>query len=240
MNVKIASIELDASIQCRAVIDTAVVNDYAERMTEGDKFPPIELYGTKDQCWIGDGWHRVMAAKQIGAVDIPANLHAGNRVEALKHALGANALHGHRRSNNDKRRCVELALKEFAKMSNRMIADMCGVGHTIVDEFRKYGMETGEGFCRRKGQMASDANSTRTGKDGKEYPTQRKQSADKEPTDKGGEQEPKEKSRKLGPPCNGMQFARMAIMDLEQIKPNDLERTEAFNTIKGWIKENEN
>ena len=225
MNVKIASIELDASIQCRAVIDTAVVNDYAERMTEGDKFPPIELYGTKDQCWIGDGWHRVMAAKQIGAVDIPANLHAGNRVEALKHALGANALHGHRRSNADKRRCVELALKEFGKMSDRAIADMCGVSDPYVGSLRP--------------QLQTVSSSKRTGKDGKERGMPRQSVNDNEPTDKGGEQEPKEKSRKLGPPCNGMQFARMAIMDLEQIRDDDLEREQAITFVKEWINDHE-
>ena len=226
MNVKIASIELDASIQCRAVIDTAVVNDYAERMTEGDKFPPIELYGTKDQCWIGDGWHRVMAAKQIGAVDIPANLHAGNRVEALKHALGANALHGHRRSNADKRRCVELALKEFGKLSSRAIADMCGVGDTMVESIRP--------------QVQEKGTSTRTGKDGKTYPARQKPASDNEPTDQGGEQEPKRKASKPGPPSCGMMIAQQAILRLEQISPDDTERTAAFNHIKEWIKDNEN
>ena len=226
MNVKIASIELDASIQCRAVIDTAVVNDYAERMTEGDKFPPIELYGTKDQCWIGDGWHRVMAAKQIGAVDIPANLHAGNRVEALKHALGANALHGHRRSNADKRRCVELALKEFGKMSDRAIADMCGVSDPYVGSLRP--------------QLQTVSSSKRTGKDGKERGMPRQSVNDNEPTDKGGEQEPKRKASKPGPPSCGMMIAQQAILRLEQISPDDTERTAAFNHIKEWIKDNEN
>ena len=44
--------------------------------------------------------------------------------------------------------------------------------------------------------------------------------------------------RKIGPPCDGMQFARMAIMDLEQIKTNDTERKKAFSKVKDWIFEN--
>jgi hypothetical protein len=64
LRLSLTSIELDTSIQCRAAIDTGVVNDYAEAMTSGDKFPPVVLFGTKEKCWIGDGWHRVMAARQ--------------------------------------------------------------------------------------------------------------------------------------------------------------------------------
>jgi len=223
MNIKIENIKLDVSIQCRAAIDTTIVNDYAGRMIEGDKFPPIELYGTQTECWIGDGWHRILAAKQIGAVDIPATLHAGGWIEALKHALGANALHGHRRTNADKRRCVELALKEFSKLSSRAIADMCGVSAEMVNSIRST-------------QLSESDTSTRTGKDGKNHPA-KQQLADNEPTAKEGKQK---KSQKLGPPCNGMQFAQMAIMDLEQIRRNDKERTKAFNTVKEWIKDNEN
>jgi hypothetical protein len=49
----------------------------------------------------------------------------------------------------------------------------------------------------------------------------------------------KEKLRPIGPPADGMQFARIAIMNLEQIKTNDVERVKAFNTVKDWIIKNE-
>jgi len=41
--------------------------------------------------------------------------------------------------------------------------------------------------------------------------------------------------RPLGPPCDGMQFARIAIMNLEQIKNNDTQRVEALRVVKDWI-----
>jgi hypothetical protein len=44
---------------------------------------------------------------------------------------------------------------------------------------------------------------------------------------------------KLGPPSFGMQFARMAIMDLERIQDNDLERDQAFAFVKQWIEKHE-
>lgn len=140
--VKLASIELDASIQCRAAIDTATVNEYAERMTAGVQFPPVVLFSAGSRNWIGDGWHRVLSASQIGALSIAAEVHDGGRAAALKHALGANATHGHKRTNADKRRCVEIALREFPNMSNRVIAEMCGVDHKTVADARP--VPTGE------------------------------------------------------------------------------------------------
>lgn len=44
---------------------------------------------------------------------------------------------------------------------------------------------------------------------------------------------------KTGPPCMGMQYARLAILDLEKILPNDAERMQAFSCVKGWIYEQE-
>ena len=47
------------------------------------------------------------------------------------------------------------------------------------------------------------------------------------------------KNKKIGPPSVGMQFARMAIMDLEKIEKDDLERDQAFNFVSRWIKNNQ-
>ncbi len=103
-----------------------------------------------------------MAAEQIGALDIPADLRKGGRVDALKHALGANAVHGQRRTNADKRRCVELAIKEFASLSSRAIAELCGVSKTFVENIRP-------------SEVATVA-TCRTGADGKQYPATRRTS----------------------------------------------------------------
>ena len=53
---------------------------------------------------------------------------------------------------------MEIALKEFAVMSDRAIADMCGVTHPYVSEIRKEQVVT------------VTTSTTRTGKDGKSYP----------------------------------------------------------------------
>lgn len=247
MIVKLSAIEFDVSIQCRATIDTGVVNDYSERMVAGDDFPPVELFGTKEKCWIGDGWHRTLAARSIERESIAANLHPGGRAEALKHALGANASNGLHRSNADKRRCVEIALREFPKLSSRAVAKMCGVSNHMVDD------------TRPAVQLGDSPSSTRTSLDGKERPATRR--VVPEPQEPGNDEPVIEREsaapvavstrvdipslavevapvkRVLGPPRDGMGFARIAIMNLEQIRPDDAERDEAFESVLAWISE---
>lgn len=72
-----------------------------------------------------------------------------------------NAIHGQRRTNADKRRCVELAVKEFASLSSRAIAELCGVSKTFVENIRP-------------DASATVANATRTTSDGRQYPAKRK------------------------------------------------------------------
>lgn len=220
----ISSIELDTSIQCRAAIDTGIVNEYAERMQAGDVFPPIDLYGSATQSWIGDGWHRVLAARQVGAQAIAAALHPGGRAEALRHALHANADHGHRRTNADKRRAVEIALREFGGLSSRQIAEMCGVDHKTVETIRPT-------------EVGKFPNSTRIGRDGKQYQATKPKAEPPQPREEPRQEEERRPQPKMGPPCVGMQFARIAVMNLEEIRRDDLEREQAFQAVERWLRE---
>jgi hypothetical protein len=170
MKVLLKNIERDASIQCRAEIDVAVVNEYSDQMTKGAVFPPVELFGTAAKCWIGDGWHRVQAVESNRKDEIEATLHPGGRVDALRHALSANAAHGRRRSNADKRRCVEVALGEFPKLSSNAISKMCGVSDMLVASVRPQLQESG-----------SSDREMRVGADGKERPAHRQATKPSEP-----------------------------------------------------------
>jgi len=71
---------------------------------------------------------------------------------------------GLRRSNADKRRCVEIALKEFGGLSDNAIATMCGVDNHTVKAAR----------CDHLG--TSQMPTTRTTSDGRQYPATRKPS----------------------------------------------------------------
>ena len=160
MRITLTTIQMDTSIQCRAAVNQDTVVEYAERMTANDQFPPVELFGSNDKYWIGDGWHRTLAARASGQTTIDANVTIGSRQDALKHALGANALHGARRTNADKRRCITLAIAEFGALSNRAIAKLCGVNDTTVATVRH--------------QVQDSRTSPVTGSDGKQYSTTHK------------------------------------------------------------------
>lgn len=46
---------------------------------------------------------------------------------------------------------------------------------------------------------------------------------------------PRHTTPQIGPPQNGLHFARLALMRLEEIRENDIERTAAFLTVRSWL-----
>lgn len=88
---------------------------------------------------MADGFHRVQAKEATGAKEIKADVHLGENRDAVLYAVGANASHGLRRTNADKRRAVERLLRdhEWKLWSDNAIAKQCGVGHPLVGRIRK-------------------------------------------------------------------------------------------------------
>jgi uncharacterized ParB-like nuclease family protein len=134
--VALSAIQFEGTTQVRAEINNEVVGEYAAAMTAGDEFPAVVLFVEANRYWIADGQHRLAAMKRNGQVNVYAHVFKGDRREAIKFALGANQKHGLRRSNADKRRAVEIALREFADLSSVEIGRLCGVSHTFVDKVR--------------------------------------------------------------------------------------------------------
>jgi hypothetical protein len=94
--VALQDIVFDAGTQVRVSISEQVVADYAEAMTDGADFPPVVLFHDGNRYYMGDGFHRGLAAKRIDARDIPADVRVGTATDALWYALGANKANGHR------------------------------------------------------------------------------------------------------------------------------------------------
>lgn len=152
---KIASI-LTEGMQVRAEINSDYVADCASALKSGSKFPPVVVFqDDKKVYYLADGFHRVEACKENGAQNILAEIHPGNKTEALKFALGANATHGLRLTNKDKRHSAEIALREFPKLSDHELARICAVSHPFI------------GGVRKEIQPVSVASSPRVGGDGK-------------------------------------------------------------------------
>jgi len=136
-------ISLDPETQSRVKLDKSVIDEYTESFADGVKFPPVILYFCEDSkiYYIADGWHRVLAAKKAVLKSIKADIFKRKNAkrEAILHSFRANATHGLRRTNADKRKAVETLLKdkEWSQLSNREIARKSAVGEALVRNMRK-------------------------------------------------------------------------------------------------------
>jgi hypothetical protein len=121
------------------MIDQIVIADYAEAMREGASFPAVVVWFDGTDYWLSDGYHRVHAALTLGLDTIHADVRTGTQQDAQWHSYGVNATHGLRRTNDDKRRAVEAALRHpnAATMSDNIIARHCGVTQPFVGKIRR-------------------------------------------------------------------------------------------------------
>jgi hypothetical protein len=131
----------DPGAQMRVEMRTETVNEYAEAMLNGADFPSVILYhddGT-DDYWLGDGFHRVAAARKIERETIKAEVREGTARDAVLCGVGANATHGLQRTQADKRRAIERLLRdpEWARWSDRKIAETANVDHKTVGKIRR-------------------------------------------------------------------------------------------------------
>ena len=147
--VELSQIALHGGTQPRAGLSAEVVQEYAGRMSwdglEGavvdpDLRPwePLTLFFDGQTHWLADGFHRVEAAAGAGLDRFQALVWQGSQRDAVAHSLGANATHGARRTNGDKRRAVRRALEdaEWGGHSDRQLAKMCKVSQPFVSKVR--------------------------------------------------------------------------------------------------------
>ena len=118
--------------------EAATVSEYADAMRDGATFPPVTLYADGTLFYVSDGFHRVEAARQAGREAILAEVREGTRREAILAAAAANATHGLRRTQADKRKAVATLLRdpEWTKWSDREIGRACAVDHKTVARVR--------------------------------------------------------------------------------------------------------
>ncbi|MGA2105733.1 MAG: ParB N-terminal domain-containing protein [Methanoregula sp.] len=134
----ISDIKQDAATQPRNKMDMAVIDEYAEGMKAGTKFPPLQVFRVKDHYILVDGYHRLWAAQSAKIQQVLCNVHMGTMRDAILFASGVNATHGIRRTNDDKRRAVERLLvdSEWGQWSDNKIAEICNVSQPFVSKLR--------------------------------------------------------------------------------------------------------
>lgn len=151
MALALANIRFDADCQSRVSLDEETVAEYAYRLKEGAVFPPVVVFFDGSDHWLADGFHRYAAWKGLArergdeaTAEIPADIRQGTRIDAVRHALSANAIHGKRREPGD-------YIKGYA------IAIRCGLcaAHD-VDEVRRL-LACSERWARELTQAAREA-----------------------------------------------------------------------------------
>lgn len=128
----------DPEVQARTQLDRKTVKEYAELMLDGVEFPALVVFDDGDKLYLADGWHRDAAAELAGIDALPCDVRKGTRRDAILFAVGANARHGLRLSLADRRRAVEILLRdpEWSKWSDREIARRAGSSHATVKRMR--------------------------------------------------------------------------------------------------------
>jgi hypothetical protein len=89
--------------------------------------------------WLSDGFHRYFAHKNRNCESIWAEVLTGSKRDAILYSVGANANHGKRRTNEDKRKAVLTLLndEEWSQWSDTKIADQCQVDRSTVGVYRR-------------------------------------------------------------------------------------------------------
>lgn len=149
-----SSISPSLLTQSRAELSTNVVAEYVDLLDQGVVFPAIELarINNTDSCEdattrnvmlndlvVLDGFHRLKATLNYGAIQILGNITTMNLSQAIARCVQSNAAHGLRRTNADKRKavCILLARPEWQNRSNREIAIQCHVTHPFVQNVKE-------------------------------------------------------------------------------------------------------
>lgn len=138
LTIPLANLRIDGGTQPRVATNESAVADYAETIRMAGNLPPVTVYFDGADFWLADGFHRYHAHRAAGAMEIEAEVREGTRRDAVLYSVGANASHGLRRTNEDKRRAVQTLLNdaEWSKWSDREIARQCAVHHETVSSAR--------------------------------------------------------------------------------------------------------
>ena len=137
-NLRLDQIRIDGGTQPRVAIDEQVVADYAEQYSNGVDLKPVVVFFDGATYWLADGFHRYWANRKIESDYIFAFVHQGTHRDAILYSVGANATHGLRRTNADKRKAVLTLLEDdkWSKWSDSDIARQCCVNQSTVTRHR--------------------------------------------------------------------------------------------------------
>ena len=247
----IDQLRIDGDIQPREELDQDTVSEYADRMKNGDKFPPMLAFHDGSDYWLVDGFHRFAAYARNDTHVVFAEVRNGTKRDAALAAVECNATHGKRRSNADKRRSVMRLLEdaEWGQWSDREIARRCGVSDPFVGKARSSlqtvsSEESARTYTTKHGTTAT-MNTSNIGKSSStddEYEEVVIDEDTGEVIENASVIKTTVKQLKHGGPSlpvsDALTFASIAISQLERIMKDDPKRREAIVSVRDWINGN--
>lgn len=155
-DVPLAAVEVLVDLQLRAKTCESTVADYAQDMRDGDEFPAVRLFSEGEngaaRFFIGDGNHRVLAARACGRETIRARVSPGGRAAALEFAFTANMKNGLRLTPADRIRRIEVALATHPDWSTNRLAEFLRVRQSAVATVRAAGGKVSTGRIGKDGR----------------------------------------------------------------------------------------
>ena len=132
------NIRIDGGTQAREELNQETVAEYAEKMRDGEVFPPVTVFFDGSEYWLVDGFHRYFGTKSNGKTSIDCDVQNGTLKEAVRFSWKANGKRGLPLNLNDYKKIIFAMLRdeEAKKMSNRQIAEYVGVSHSTVNRFK--------------------------------------------------------------------------------------------------------
>lgn len=140
---KLKLTNLNLSLQSRTAMNEETIQEYLADMKDGVVFDPIKVVNTREAKYLVDGYHRVEAMKRLGLNEVEALVIPGTKALALREAIGANAKHGLKRTNEDKLNALKLAWENRETLfgvdepTERELAQIAQVSKTFVHNFLK-------------------------------------------------------------------------------------------------------
>lgn len=139
--VPLADLVIDAGIQMREKEDKEHVGRVKLAYEqEPASVPPLVAFEVpKVGLVLAGGFHRRLAAIELGLQSVKVDVRQGTREDAVAYAAADNATHGLPRDRETQRRSVVafLALPRAKKMTTQSIADHCKVSWDLVDAIQK-------------------------------------------------------------------------------------------------------
>ena len=137
--IPVTAISADPECQLRAACSSVTVQEYSDALVAGATFPPVIVFSDGDSYWLSDGFHRFEAHQSAGLAEINAEIRDGGLRDAKLFAAGANADHGLRRTQADKRNSILALLTdpEWRNWSDKEIARRTGTSDKTVAKVRR-------------------------------------------------------------------------------------------------------